>query len=1595
MTIPTDTKVSGSPSVPPPAIAEEAVKKVQWLADEHVGAESKEQQALLSYESGLLRETAHDEAGAARDLLAAYNADGNFREPVETLASLLERRKSYKNLGRMIEALIKSASSPEQAARVQMQKGQYALEHQNDVEAARAAWEQAVVEDEDAAAAWLELELLAGKHNDPDARLRSLQQRTRLAQPLEWKALLQIDLAKLVQADNIDGALEALQEAAEMQGPARFRAWRVIEAIARRDGRDVLVADAMEAQARLIVDALDDEPSGEAAGVPQYMRSSERVADLYLRASEAKRRAGESEDALKLLDKAIEQLPGNRMLAYVRLKAAENAGDIDTAATLSRKLLDGGVQGRAAAPLWMRVFEAAAAKGERDRALEALTSALAADPGCIPARALQIDLLVDGDAAQFAAALEAMAAEGLSDPAKGRTYLVSAWAWALRARDVSGAKAALTQAAMFGVEPGVIARLARAMAAVVEDEAWYEEATRRLLSNGAAPGEHVSLWWELGRTRLLRGDRDGAAKAFDALATNEGSAWLGRVLGAYALGLVKAEKTEGEQSPAAARSPAFMEQLAEVEPDPGMARSLKVVAAVQTARAGDREGAAQRLRALHEKDNTDLFVGMILADIERALGRPVQAATVLSACAAGVEDGEMFTALRLEAAFLLWRAGERVRAFEELGAARENHPDIAASVLLWAAAALDPSTVQGRRRVLELAGDQPADKIACAIERFAVESCEGGDLEAVRGALDVLDQDALGELGVAGWLGRLVYAGAVEDREARNRALDSIEALGVKASAVVAAERYRIARVEEQDLSAAREHAKKWATTDGGVASAIEWVAASRASDDADEEAQGRRLAARGLTGAACEAVGASAAMIELLRAPSTRHPVLLDGSQPATALLNLELAPAGCDPRRRAMALKGVGQSLGEAASLDALALAGWSLLASGDGQGALELFRQVVDKRPTDIASWEGVRTAAEVVDDVKGMAGACEKLGALCADDVRAAKFLETAGLVWIDIGGDPERGERALHAAFKRDAKRDVAFDRLFRRVRARDDNELLLQLISRRLDVAELTAEIAKLFWEQARVLRQKGDFEGAMSALENVVMLEPDHVGALALTGEVAIRGGDFKTAVDNLARLAAHPEAPNQQRLVSGMAAVDLCENKLNDSKRALEILLTMHKSGLSTVQLRERLAKAAAQNQAWPEATSVLETLMNERKESAGRMEAARVAMAIYRDKISDPSAADRAVAKLLDEAPADAEGLDLVLKHDDVGDAQWRTKAFERARRTLVSALSRGEQDAAKVELLARIAKNTRDNSLRQATLGALITLERGSIEELSRELQGLDARVARTPQVAIDDDAVAAICDPRDSGPIPMLLRMCSEVTVEALGPTLAGLGVTKKDRSDARDGHPLRNEIAHWAGALGIGEFDLYIGGREPKAVHGVPGDPPFLVVGSGIGTPMDAVSRQAVARELFALRRGISIVRTRDDATVACVVVALCKEAEVALPSPPFAMLAETQRLISKAMSRKVRKTIGEVCQAASASGVPPRDWVSFALSSLDRMAVIAAGDVSLVLADVLSAPRDKLGALVTDKERARSLIAFVLGDRYLELRRQLGMGVQ
>src|SRR5262249_22248809 len=145
----------------------------------------------------------------------------------------------------------------------------------------------------------------------------------------------------------------------------------------------------------------------------------------------------------------------------------------------------------------------------------------------------------------------------------------------------------------------------RTLAALRDDVPWFEEATKNLLAAGVDAAEQPSLWFELGRIRLLSGDDAGAAEAFASLAgvdAEGSSAWLGRALGAYALGLGPRDPEEGEAKP---RSPDAIEELAKVETEPMTARALWVVSAMRSARAGDVGRARARLRELHQAQPSD------------------------------------------------------------------------------------------------------------------------------------------------------------------------------------------------------------------------------------------------------------------------------------------------------------------------------------------------------------------------------------------------------------------------------------------------------------------------------------------------------------------------------------------------------------------------------------------------------------------------------------------------------------------------------------------------------------------------------------------------------------------------------------------------------------------------------------------------------------------------------------------------------------------------------------------------------------------------------------------------------------------------------
>lgn len=1564
--------MSSQTQIEPRALEDE----LSALRAEHENAESGVARAILMHEIAVLEEESGDSSGAARDQLDAVNSEPEFHEPLERLIQIIQRSGSSKNLGKLLGRSSQVAEGAEERVRALLELAQHAADVEVDPDAARVALEEAAEEKPDDAAVYLALEALAGKLGDGDLRARALSQRAERSEHPAWRAHLLLDSAELALADgDFDAAIERIERAIEQKSAATFASLSALEAAGRKAERFDVVARALESKAALLLRSVGDSATADALGVPAWVRNEAHAVDAWLAAADAQRRRGEVADAAALLDQALTKLPGEPALVHARMVVADITGDTQKTAELAVSALEAGAKGKVAAGLWLRVAEAAASQGDASRALEAVKKALSEDAGSIPARVLELDLLDPGhDPTGLASALEAAAESMGSDAAKARYFLLAADTWARVGKDVGGAKAALSQAGMYGAAPLTIARVARMLSALIRDPAWYEEATRRLIAAHAAENEQVGLWFELARLRLLRGDHEHARAGLSSLAEMERGRWLASVLRAYAAPLGSNGANDAD---------AALATLATLASGPRAQASLRIAMALRALFAGREADALEQLGALHRDDPGHVASSVAQAALARKQGAPLVAAETLAATAAAAADGELGASLELEAGILFWQGGERQKAVAAFQRAQEKAPAAGGPILSWALRAAEPDSLDARRRALASANE---DDAFLALERFGVEAGSGGEVDAARDAVDSAGSSEDEALRAAALLARALHGALGQRREA----LDVVTTFGGESEAV--------ARASEHvaELSAAAPDperllgtARNWAEVDAAPAAALEWLGAALRSGNAGEEAEARRALAERLPPLPGAALAASAALVQWLSGDENEP--LLDDDAASARLMNLELAPPGSDPRRRSRALAGIEPVLGEESTALARALAGYNQLVAGEADAAMASFRAVVEEHPEEVIGWEGLRVTAELMGDRPVVAEACAALGDAVHDDARGAELWEESAFILIDELSDLARGEFALSRAVERDIRRFKSFDKLFRLVRERKDSPRLLELIAGRLEVAEEPPEIAKLYWERARVMRESGDREGALTALENVTLLEPDHVGALALAGEIYLTSGKLPEAADKLARLSTLSDAPAKQRLMSGVAAVDIYENKLGESEKALGVLDGLYRAGLSTLPVRERLARAAAKTAAWAKATEILELLMQERESRDGRIEAARLCMVIHRDHLREPNAALAAVMKLLSEAPGDGEALDLVLS--GAFPKSHELSLLLAGQGALVESLVREPLDAERLDRLARVAARLDNAPLRQAALGSLVALGEGT-PEADRELGVLDQRVARVPQIAIDPRALPDLCDPEDYGAIPELVAALASTFSDALGPNLAAFGVGKKERVDPRSGLAVRNEIAAWVGALGVGDFELYVGGPDDHAVYGVASEVPALVIGRAVQAPLGPAHRQAVARELFALKRGTTILRHRDAPDVAALIVAACRVGGYEMPSPQYAMLGEFSRVLGKEISRRVKKILPELALRTAGSGEDPIRWVRAATSSLDRLAAIAAGDVSWVLAQS-GQPRGQLGASMEAQERTARLLSFVLSPTYLVLREQLGMGVR
>ncbi len=1306
-----------------------------WLEAEIAATDSTGTRALLLYEAALLQEQSGNVTESARLQLQAVNTDPRLAEPVERLLALFEQRHSLKNIGRVVERLSQLANTIEERERALLERAAHAMIEQRDTSSAKQFLLDAIEAVPASAIAWNLLNLVAEQSHDSELLQRTIKSRALFSDNASWSGLLLIELAEIQdELGQFDAASESLDQIIHAAGPVTLRALDALERVSFSHHQYETLSRALVSKASLLERAVHDSSVGDAHGVPRWRRSEPHVADAFLRAAIARRMAGNTGEAATLLERSLALLPNDLILQHITLLCAEERKDFELAVSLAKNIASKSSDD-AAGSAWLRVAFSELARGEPNAALRATSTGLGVSPHSIALRALQLHVLTTSeDSAALASAIETCAEVFTSDIAKGRYYLSAAEIYARRTQDSTSARAALAQAALFGTEPRVVNRVARLLAAELSDAAWYDESTRRLASSTSNIEEQCELWLELVRVRLAKDQPERFANALAGLAASDLGTWLAGAFEAYRLPDSRSAKVPETKASATSLVPEPVRTLSEPDkpllrlaslaPDAVFRRAFSIGNVVRELRQGNRASAIQELGNLAEMNPSDGLVIATLSELELAEGARGAATKILCSGASTIDNPNLAGIFAIKGAFLATEIGDVSQTRLALDCAISSAPAAAGVIEPWIVRRTLPNDASARRQLLDsLSEVHLHDRLA--LERFALELLSQNLAAAGLALEDLVPNDSA--IGIA-----VAFAKVLLDSATNLEAISTLVSLvpSFESVAAVLGSRHALAtyHLESTEYLDATHN---WTKVDTTIVPALEYLCAARAARRLEYEFDAWNVLSQRTESVNRFPIDLAHSRARLF-ADSITTP-LLPSRTVEGRIFNLEASRPGCDPRRRCHSLNEFIPLLDESDVSIAQVLIAFNGLTAGLIEDALGLFKSIISIDPRNLGAWEGLRLAARLCHDFKWMAEACEALANNYSDPSVAAEFFEEAANIWLDELKDESRGERALALSVERDIQRFSAFDRLFRRVRETNDGPRLLELIDARLDVSDDVEELVKLHWERARVLRAIGDRDAALLALENVTLLEPDHVGALALAAEISIASNRYAEAAKCLNRLARLESAPNKQRLMSGIAAADLYESKLNLPELSVSVLLVLDGAELGTLAVRERLARAAARSENWDLAGEILTGLAETRESSVGRVEAARLALSIYRDRLSTPAQALLAIQRIFSEIPGDTEAIEFITEQPF--SPEHNQELCEQARDALRLRLLEEPIDAESIDRLAVLAAILEDAPLRQVCLGALVSLDAGT-PDMVQELAMLGSRSARLPSIALD-------------------------------------------------------------------------------------------------------------------------------------------------------------------------------------------------------------------------------------------------------------------
>ncbi len=625
-------------------------------------------------------------------------------------------------------------------------------------------------------------------------------------------------------------------------------------------------------------------------------------------------------------------------------------------------------------------------------------------------------------------------------------------------------------------------------------------------------------------------------------------------------------------------------------------------------------------------------------------------------------------------------------------------------------------------------------------------------------------------------------------------------------------------------------------------------------------------------------------------------------------------------------------------------------------------------------------------------KEAANAHEQLTKYYVSEDEKAHHLAEAAHILFDKLDDDESAQSICEKALRKVPGHPEAHEVYVRILKKRGDEKTVTTLLENRIGVENDNSELVLLYEEKADQMLGADNPEGALEALDELLVIEPERLSAYLTKIEVLAELERWPDAIMTMRDYIMRVDDPVEVRTTTWRAA-DLIVEELKDVGTALEWLGELVSQGDRHPDTLRRIASIARNSERWETAAGALAQMSALVENPDRRVKIQREEAEIRLEQMFDDEHAGKIVDEILASRPADLSTLQFSLQFRSESETQ---EPLNRAIATVRESLQEKPTDLKLVADLRELALLKDEKNLISLCDDVILLLSGGETEPWPGDLipaSDLDAEMQRRFFVHPDEANAAS-----------RVAEMASEIAHKAIleCPHLPKVG--RGTRIDPKKKNALKDWVQAWAKLLGYENAEVHHVGDDPRGAVALPIKTPAVAISLPVKSPLVAKHRFFIARNLWRSARGLAVFEEGDTSGPTRWVVAVA----AAILGERIELPLSTDRDMvirgKKAMPRRLKRSLTEPCNLLLKEDRKSlRAWAQAISFSADRFGLLAATRLVKVIPLIVEESSGNIGmkkftedpgATISKLPRCRELLRFALSADYLVARHQIGLKV-